>query len=108
MPTANIYTSEMLAGGLETFAPMLKQLLAHELTCGERVLVPDEISIRIIAVTVKTMIAPVEIDIIAHAYEERAKRSDKICLIVREFMRKHLPSAQDIRVWLILGNLGHS
>jgi hypothetical protein len=54
------------------------------------------------------MIAPIEIEIIAHAYGDRSSRSDQICLLVREFAKKLVPSVKDVRVWCLLVDLGHS
>jgi hypothetical protein len=111
MPTANIYCSDkQLQDSLIAVAPALRKLLAEELTCGARALAPNEISIRVLSVAGngKEMIAPIEIEIMAHAYQERIVRVDKICLIVRDFVRKEISSAPDVRVWLVLAELGHS
>lgn len=110
MPTANIYSSDTtFQESLMALAASLQQLLASELTCPGRTLLPNEISVRIVPVsTDSVMIAPVEIEITAHAYGERVSRADKICLVVRQFVKDHIPLAKDVRVWLILAELGHS
>jgi hypothetical protein len=109
MPTANIYSSEAeLKDSIVIVAPLLRELLARELTCGERTLQPNEISVRLIPQCGAAMIAPIEIEITAHAYGDRSSRADQICLLIRECVRKLVPSATDIRVWLLLVDLGHS
>jgi len=109
MPTANIYSSELdVRDSVIRIAPLLREFLARELTCGELVLQPDEISVRVIPGCGAAMIAPIEMEITAHAFKERVSRSDQTCLAVREFVRKLLPSVIDVRVWLLLVDLGHS
>jgi hypothetical protein len=54
------------------------------------------------------MIAPIEIEITAHAYSARSARSDQICLLIMELVKKLVPAASDIRVWLQIVDLGHS
>jgi hypothetical protein len=109
VPTTNIYTSDKgFHDSLISLAPELRKLLARELTCGERALAPTEISIRVLSAAGQAMIAPIEVEITAHAYGDRAARADKICLLVREFLKQQIPSVEDVRVWLILAELGHS
>jgi len=109
MPTVNIYSSE--EGWNDTITsilPELRALLAHELTCGERRLMPHEISLRLIPVSGSLTISPIEIEIFAHEYRARVEQSDNLCLVVREFVKDKLPLVADVRVWLILAKLGHS
>lgn len=109
MPTANIYSSGTdVTDSLAAMAPLLRELLARELTCGERALQPNEISVRLVSGCGNAMIAPIEIEITAHAYGDRSSRSDQICLFVRDFVKKLVPTATDVRVWLLLVDLGHS
>lgn len=54
------------------------------------------------------MIAPVEIEITAHAFPERIDKQDEICLRIRDFLKQGLRAQEDIRVWLLLPQLGHS
>lgn len=109
MPTATVFTSkETSAQLLEPALPELREFLARELSCGARALAPDEISIRVITATISAMIAPIEMEITAHKYSERVERADKICLSVRDFIKNQVSSAGDVRVWLILTELGHS
>ncbi|PWU01560.1 MAG: hypothetical protein C5B53_02700 [Candidatus Melainabacteria bacterium] len=109
MPTANIYTAngtskELLTGIL----PELGEFLARQLSCGQRTLLSNEISIRVISITGSNMIAPIEIEITAHAYQERIQQADKICLSVRNFVKQKTSAREDVRVWLTLAELGHS
>jgi hypothetical protein len=88
--------------------PQLKELLARELSCGDRTLASDEISVRLIPTVDCGSIAPIEIEITAHAYGERIPRVDRICLTVKTFIRKQISEGHDVQVWLILTELGHS
>ena len=54
------------------------------------------------------MIAPLEVEVTAHAYAERSARSEEICLKIRDFIMQLLPELSDARVWLLLVDLGHS
>jgi hypothetical protein len=109
MPTANIYTSGATSRGhLAARASELRAFIAKQLSCGERQLQPDEISIRIHENCGSAMIAPLEIEVTAHAYAERSTLSDEICLKIREFVMQLVPQLTDARVWLLLVDLGHS
>ncbi|MDR3616365.1 MAG: hypothetical protein P4L53_22585 [Candidatus Obscuribacterales bacterium] len=110
MPTANIYTSDNAhKEAIVALSPKLRAMLAEELTSGSHRLTSREISIRVIEVcTESSMIAPVEIEIKAHAYGDRAPRADQICLAIRKFVKNNVPSAADVRVWIMLAELGHS
>lgn len=88
--------------------PMVRELLAEQLSCSERTLQPEEVSIRLMSVNGSCMIASIEIDITAHKYEERLERLDDICNEVRQFVIERIPIAKDVRVWLRLAELGHS
>lgn len=109
MPTVNIFhSSEENERRLELLLPDLKDFIAKELTCGDIALKPDEVSVRLIAVNGTGMIAPIEVEVTAHAFEGRIKRQDEICLRIRDFMKKDLGTNSDVRVWLLLPQLGHS
>jgi hypothetical protein len=109
MPTVNIYHCDStIADIFANFAQELRELLASELSCGARRLNSDELTVRLLQVKNLAMIAPVEIEITAHAYDDRLARADEICLAVREFVRDKIPRLEDVRVWLILSELGHS
>jgi len=121
MPTVNIYLSENhVQSGYpvwEENTARLREFIAKELTCSERTIEAHEMSIRLVSVQGRGMIAPIEIEIQAHAYAERIERSDVACLAIRTFVmnlinesKKTLRKIQlkDVQVWLILSQLGHS
>ena len=109
MPTANIfYSSKAQLKNLQRLAPKLKVYLAEKLTCGDIKLNKDEISVRPIEVDDMGMIGAVEVEITAFAFPERVKKQDEICLQVRKFMQNEYPELGEIKVWLILTELGHS
>lgn len=54
------------------------------------------------------MIGGVEVDIHAHAFQERIEKQDEICLSVMDYIQKKEPSVGAVKVWLILSELGHS
>ncbi|MBC7996693.1 MAG: hypothetical protein IAF58_02050 [Leptolyngbya sp.] len=109
MPTVNIYVSEEgKHEDLVSLLPDLRLKVAQQLTSVERHLKEDEISIRVIRTFAGTMIAPLEIEINAHAYPDRITRSDEICLRIQEFVLERVKSILDVSVWLSLSELGHS
>jgi len=107
MPTVNVYSTDDTFSIPENVMNDFKALIAKELTCGEIALSPDEISIRLLTVS-GDMIGSVEVEIKAHAFGERIPRQDEICRLVRTFLMERLPKVGDIRVWLVLSELGHS
>lgn len=108
MPTINTYyTDDKFEQELKESINDLKQFAAKELTCGDISLQPDEISIRLIKTTGSGMLAEVELEVTAHAFGGRIKRQDEICLTFRDFLKEKL-SASEVRVWLLLPELGHS
>lgn len=109
MPTVTVYTDERAAKEhLKPILSSLRKFTAQILSCGDRALEPEEISIRVVSTSISEMIAPIEIEIIAHHYPERIEAADKICLSIRAFVKEQLSSATDVRVWLLLTELGHS
>jgi hypothetical protein len=121
MPTVIVYLSEdHVQSGCAPFEQSmakLRQFVATELSCPEKSLEAHEISIRLVEVRGKGMIAPIEIEIKAHAYPERVRRADEICLALKKFViecinqsknlpRKILPL--DVQVWIVLAEFGHS
>jgi hypothetical protein len=109
MPTVNIYNSNKnLQQPLKNITHELRELIAGELTSDKRKLIADEITVRFLSVDGEAMIAPIEVEIKAYAYPDRIERSDQICLLVRKFMLDRIRDAKDIRVWLVLAELGHS
>lgn len=121
MPTVNVYLSQNhVQSGYpvwEENMSKLREFIAKELTCGERVIAAHEMSIRILSVHGRGMIAPIEIEIQAHAYQERIERSDVVCVAIRTFVMNAVNDSKatvqkiqlkDFQVWLILSQLGHS
>lgn len=109
MPTVNIYAStDPLRDHLLRVVHELREFIATQLSCSERTLEPDEVTIRLMSVNGTCMIASIELDIVAHPYEERRVRMDETCNTVRLFVMERIPIAKDVRVWLSLAELGHS
>jgi len=110
MPTVKIYADEAVSiDPLLVLVPKIKEQLAEELSVTEKNLASNEVSVRIITSKGAGMIAPVEVEITAHNFEERALRADTICLALRELIKNGMPSTvKDVRVWIILVELGHS
>jgi hypothetical protein len=109
MPTVNtFFQDESYVAHLEAMTPGLKDLVAKELTCGDRKLDSREVTVRLIHSTGKGMMTDVEMDITAAPYKERIDRQDEICLTVREFVLDHIGGLEDAQVWLNLNELGHS
>ena len=106
MPTINIYHQNK-AEEFEGVVEKLKTFVAEKLSTNDKRLSSEEISIRLINVEGK-MIGDVELEITAHAFPERVERQDDICNEVRQFIQKEYPSLGEVRVWLILAELGHS
>ncbi len=109
MPTVNIFHAESGVAQIESAISELRRFIAEQLTCGAIKLRPEEVSIRLIRVQSGSfMIAPIEIEITAHAFPERIQQQDEICLHIRTFLRRTMGAGQDVRVWLLLPQLGHS
>ena len=109
MPTANIfYTEEQQKKNLQELALKLKPYLAEKLTCGQIKLKKDEISVRLINVDGTGMVGGIEVEITAFAFPERVKKQDEICLEVKDYIQKMYPTLGEVKVWLILAELGHS
>lgn len=109
MPTVNIFhTSDEQAQQCQTISTELKTYLAKELSCGDISLTPEEVSIRLIKTTDAGMIADLEVEVTVHAFDERIKKQDEIANNIRKhLLDKNIP-AEDIRVWVLLPQLGHS
>ncbi len=54
------------------------------------------------------MIADIELEIFAHAFKERVEKQDEICMTIRNHILKNVHELKDVRVWLVLSELGHS
>ncbi len=109
MPTTNAYyKTEQQLDELKKLTPKLKKYLANILSCEDISLTPDEISIRLIKAEGEGKIGSVELEITAFSFPERVQNEDKICLDVAEFLQKESKQLGEIKVWLILTELGHS
>jgi hypothetical protein len=108
MPSVNIYTSTERASPLEDILLELRKFTAKELSCGDRKLAPDEMSLRILVPEASLQKADTELEIKAYSYAERVKRQDEICLSIRDYIQKTCPEAGSVYVWLQLSELGHS
>src|SRR5581483_9938001 len=107
MPTVNIFqNSKEFEYKLKASIPKLKKLIAKELSGKSIYLSADEISVRLVDVNGEGMLAKVELEIYAAAFEERVKRQDEICLGIQKYLVDALNT--DVKVWLILSELGHS
>jgi hypothetical protein len=107
MPTVNIY-AQGNQESLKSLTPDIKKLVADKLSCRDIALSPTEVSVRLLEATGDGMLGAVEVDIFAHAFSERVERQDQICLEVAEYLSSATVAPGDIRVWLMLGELGHS
>lgn len=108
MPLITIHTSSEQQNDL--ISPVLNELrdfAAKKLSCGSRELNINEISVRVITSNLNMTIADIEIVIIAHAYHERIKNQDKICLSLKKFIEERC-APYTVFVWLQLSELGHS
>lgn len=109
MPVVNAYYRDSkYLSSLATSSPALKSYVAEQLTCGDRTLQPNEVSVRLLEAAGKSMLADVELDILAAPYKERVERQDKICRNVKKFVLDNVPGLDDANVWLVLSELGHS
>ena len=108
MPTVNIYAgSGDEQPRLAAAVPAIKRHVAEALTCGDITLTPDEVSVRIVVVARGSgMIGNIEADVVAHAFEDRVRRSDAIALAFASFLET--VTDRPVKAWLSLTELGHS
>lgn len=108
MPTVNIfYENSRKEPLLKNLSGRLKAFIAQELTCNNIKLGPREVSIRLLRVN-GDMIATVEVEITAYSFKERVKRQDEICLRIADYIKQEEPRLGEVKVWLLLTELGHS
>lgn len=108
MPTVNVFhASNEQAQQIIELQSQLKNYLAKELSCGDITLSPDEVSIRLIKTANAGMIAELEVEVTVHAFDERVERQDEIANSIRDYLLQNI-QAKDIRVWVLLPQLGHS
>lgn len=109
MPTVNIYyTADKHEAIVLSHIDELKKLIAEQLTGRDIKLGPGEITVRLLRSPAKGMIAEMELEVFAHSFQERVNKQDKICKAIREHLLQHVPELKDVRVWLVLSELGHS
>ena len=63
---------------------------------------------RLIRVVGNGMIGSIEAEITAHAFPERVRNQDAICLAVADYIKKELSALGEVKVWLVLCEFGHS
>jgi hypothetical protein len=108
MPLVNIYVKgNDVPDSLKKVVPELKKFLAEKLTCGDISLSPSEVSVRFLNVADGDMIAPIEVEIAAHAFPERVTKQDEFCLEAMDYIKQQA-EVEDVKVWLKLSELGHS
>ncbi|MDP3026632.1 MAG: hypothetical protein Q8N63_02910 [Nanoarchaeota archaeon] len=108
MPSVNIYTSKERIKSIENILPELRDFTAQQLSCRDRRLASNEISLRVLTPDTSLQIADTELEIKAYHYPERVKRQDEICLAIKDYMQRTAPGAGSVYVWLQLSELGHS
>jgi hypothetical protein len=92
---------------LQKVTEQLKKYVAEQLTCGDITLDSSEVSIRLLKSDGDGMLAPVELEVTAAAFKERIEIQDEVCLNIQKFLI-HKLQIPDVKVWLILSELGHS
>ena len=108
MPLVNIHFKSVLDNhAFQEINAEFKKFLAKKLTCNDISLSPNEISVRFVNVDGGDMIADIEVEIVVHAFPERIKKQDIICLKTAEYLVKKT-GIKGIKVWLQLSELGHS
>lgn len=109
MPTVNIYINHNRPLAQRSL-PLeeLRAYIANVLSCGDRQLSPQEISLRVLMTAQSLPITPIEIEVHAFAYQERVVAQDSICRGIAEMFLKLLPQEIKPHVWLVLSELGHS
>lgn len=109
MPSVNIfYTTYEAHEALKGITQEIRAFIAEKLSCGERTLQSEEISLRGFLANDLGMISSVEVEITAHAYPARIEQQDKICSDIAEFLERKNPIFAAPHVWLLLCELGHS
>jgi hypothetical protein len=106
MPTVNIFYNNN-AENIEPIISSSKIFIAETLSCGDIKLGPHEVSVRLIESNGNGMLSEVEIEVTAHAFGDRVKKQDELCLIIRDYFIRKL-NTNSVMVWLLLPELGHS
>ncbi|MFA5175805.1 MAG: hypothetical protein WC413_00910 [Candidatus Nanoarchaeia archaeon] len=109
MPSVTVnVSSEKELNVIKRILPNLREMIAKELSCKDRTLRKDEVSIRVFMPLTQLPIADVEVTIVAYSYPERVKKQDDICLAVKKFISSQNSIFKSVFVWLQLSELGHS
>lgn len=93
---------------LEGILPELREFTAKELSCEDRILAGNEMSLRVIVPEASLSKADTELEIKAYGYHERVEKQGEICLAIQDYVQKNCPKAGSVYVWLQLSELGHS
>ena len=109
MPTINAYyEDEQIFEKIERITPDIKRYVADQLTCNDIQLQPNEVSLRLLQSRGNGMLAPLEMEVHAASFKERIEKQDEICLNIQKFLIEKVDNLSDVKVWLILSELGHS
>lgn len=109
MPIINCYySSGSQRKSLLVKVTNIKEYVAQLLSGSAISLKPEEVTVRLIQTEAAGLIGAVEFELFAHAFEERIQKQDGICLEVRKYIMALLPELKEVRVWLVLSELGHS
>jgi hypothetical protein len=108
MLTVNVFSAnDTKLSQVDNLHNELKAFLAQELSGQNIQLTPAEISIRLIKDSGHGMLAALEIEVTAHAFDERVTKQDEICIHIKQFLEQRI-TATEIRVWLALSQLSRS
>ena len=106
MPTVNIYAATATLGNdVAEISDDLATTIATSLSTSGGLLDGAHVSLRVFIPNRSFMIAPIELEITAHAFPERVERQDEICGELRAWLERRL--ASECRVWLSLNQLGY-
>lgn len=109
MPLVTIYISkeehkEFLSKILDEF----NEFTAKALSCQNRELNLNEMSIRVCKSEICKPISNIEVVVMVYSYQERIDRQDEICRELKEFLLEKCNNKFSVSVWLQLSELGYS
>lgn len=104
MPIVNIYSPTEIIEQLRGDVDRLRNLTAAVLNVEEWPIDYTHISLRLIVVS-GILIGDVEVEIIAHSFDDRVNRKDEICSSVRSELEDMW--RLEVRVWLHLVEMGY-
>lgn len=106
MPKVNIYSQKALF--TDRFEKVLRPVLASSLSVkGKRELSEKDFSFRFIP-NQKALSNDFEIEILAHSYKKRVKKSDKICRKIVAVITEEFSNEKDFDVALNLVKMGYA